>query len=125
VGRGFAMLSPLNTLFSQSFADDDRQRVVDALAADGTLADLAKGLGLLTDELESATDFLAVLAAWPAGQTAAVKAALASAVQRQVPVTVAWAPAYDFEVQLWEGGAADPYGLTVLLRSRNPGDLGS
>ena len=33
-------------------------------------------------------------------------------------VTFAWAPAYDFEITLWDA----PCGITVLIRSRYPAD---
>ena len=35
-----------------------------------------------------------------------------------VPINFAWAPAYDFEVTVWEFGC----GITVLLKTRYPAD---
>jgi hypothetical protein len=40
------------------------------------------------------------------------------------PVTLAWAPGYDFEVTIWQAPdtAETPGGVTVLCKSRYPAD---
>lgn len=66
------------------------------------------------------------LRSWPESLKMAIRAALYSAVRRRprVPVTMAWAPGYDFELTVWEApGTRESVGeVTILLRSRYPGD---
>lgn len=40
------------------------------------------------------------------------------ALSRQKPITFAWVPSYDFELQMWEPSC----GVTVLLKGRYPDD---
>lgn len=60
----------------------------------------------------------------PVGLQRAIRAAVGSAVERGLPVTFAWAPAYDWEVSIWD--VADTTqthgGMTVVVRSRYPDD---
>ena len=55
-----------------------------------------------------------------------LRAAIYSALARspRMAVTVAWAPGYDFELNVWEapGTSETPGGVTILLKSRYPSD---
>ena len=88
----------------------------EALAPGKTLIEATKtlGLSLTSDEIEYVSSV-------PAAQQEAIRGALHSAVsrERRLPVTMAWAPGYDFELTVWEAAAtADHAGaMTVLLRS--------
>jgi hypothetical protein len=70
----------------------------------------------LTDEAKTYLD------SWPLGLQETVRAAVYSAVMRQLPVTFAWMPAYDFKVTVTEtaGTAASLGGMTILLESPLP-----
>jgi hypothetical protein len=63
---------------------------------------------------------------WPEGLREALQAIVHSALSRtpRLPVTLAWAPGYDYELTMWEtpGTKEGPGGITILLRSRYPGD---
>ncbi|HEU5083060.1 MAG TPA: hypothetical protein VFU14_06955 [Acidimicrobiales bacterium] len=77
---------------------------------------------LLGDELPRGFDeFVDTM---PAGLQHGLVGALRSALERGLPVTFAWAPGYDWELTLWDvADTADTHGgLTVLIRSRYPGD---
>jgi len=53
----------------------------------------------------------------------ALRAAIHSGVRRNLAVTLAWAPSYDYELQVWEApGGETPGGITILLKSRYPAD---
>ena len=88
----------------------------EALAPGKTLIEAMEtlGLSLTSDEKEYVSSV-------PAAQQEAIRGALHSAVsrERRLPVTMAWAPGYDFELTVWEVAAtADHAGaMTVLLRS--------
>lgn len=86
------------------------------------LADIAASLGIATTGPERE-----YLNSWPAGLQEAVRAALYSAVNRDVrlPVTIAWMPGYDFEVTVAEaaGTSQSIGGMTILMRSRYPADV--
>jgi len=67
-------------------------------------------------------DAKAYLDSWPLGLQEIVRAAVYSAVMRQLPVTFAWMPAYDFRVTVTEtaGTPASLGGMTILLESHLP-----
>jgi hypothetical protein len=54
----------------------------------------------------------------PAGHQEALRASLYSAVTRGLPVTLAWAPAFDFSVGVWEvaGTGQSMGGMTLFVR---------
>ena len=89
-----------------------------ALDAD-TLPGLATNLEIATNDNERA-----YLGAWPPTLQEGLRATLVSAINRRQPVTVSWAPAYDYQITLWEAADTDvsPGGLTILLQGRYPGD---
>lgn len=84
-----------------------------------SLGALASGLGIARNKTEA--DYLD---AWPQSLQAAVHAVLQSAVERQprVPVTIAWVPGYDYEVDVWESKSVKNSigAITILLRSAYP-----
>jgi hypothetical protein len=84
-----------------------------------SLAALASGLGIARSKTE--TDYLDT---WPQALQAAVRAVLQSAVERRppVPVTIAWVPGYDYEVDVWESKSVKNSigAITILMRSPYP-----
>jgi hypothetical protein len=56
---------------------------------------------------------------WPEGVRAVFRAALYSAIERQpepIPVTVAWAPAYDYDITVSEARGTTGTTMTILRR---------
>jgi hypothetical protein len=95
----------------------DTQTRVAALAPTATFTDFVAAV--LDRALETAEE--AYLNAWPPGLLATIQAAVADAITRGVPVQVQWAPAYDYEVHVWEALAgATSGGLILNLRSPYP-----
>lgn len=78
---------------------------------------------LLGDRLPRGFDEFA--GSMPLGMQRAIASAVASAVERGLPVTFAWAPAYDWELSLWDVADTEQThgGMTVVIRSRYPGDV--
>lgn len=98
----------------------ERERVI--LDPNTTLSSAARMVGIAQSDDEEN-----YLSRWPAGIQRALIAALHSAVTRQppLPVTISWAPGYDFEIQIWEaaGTPTSRGGMTILLRSRYPDEM--
>ena len=63
---------------------------------------------------------------FPSGVQAAILGCLAANAARDVrlPVTFAWAPGYDYSVQIWDVASTrdSTGGITILVTSRYPGD---
>lgn len=76
---------------------------------------------LLDSGICANNDELQVLKGWPDGTKDVLRAVIRSAVhrERRVPLSLSWAPGYDFEVTVWEsrGAGEFPGGLTVLIRT--------
>lgn len=91
----------------------------DLLAPGADFVEAARAAGIALNPADAA-----VLGAIPAGVTEAFRGALHSAIQRGVPVQITWAPGYDYELSVWESkGTATTIGaMTVVLRTRYPGD---
>lgn len=110
-----AMAERANELFNR----ENISKVDASLLATTSLAALASGLGIARNKIE--TDYLK---AWPHALQAAVSAALQSAVERRppVPVTIAWVPGYDYEVDVWESKSVKNSigAITILMRSPYP-----
>lgn len=67
--------------------------------------------------------FGAFLDTAPDGLVKAFHATIRSAIQRKQPVTVAWKPGYEWEFSMTDvADAGTPGGVTILIRSRYPGD---
>ncbi len=64
------------------------------------------------------------LDALPYGVHDAIRSVLRSAVKRRMPVTLSWAPGYDFKVTIWDVASTDETegGITVLIETRYPED---
>ena len=94
---------------------------VEKLGSSGSLEDFLRGAGVVGTDTE-----MAYLDGWPEGLKEVLRAALRSALGRpgRLPVTISWAPGYDYEVQVWEapGTAGSRGGMTILMRSRYPAD---
>ena len=92
------------------------------LFAPGT--NLADAIGLVGDG--APPGFAEYLQALPVGIAEACRAVIFSALNRspRQPITFAWAPAYDYELQVWDisDTSTSRGGITLLLRSRYPSD---
>jgi hypothetical protein len=110
-----------NAMFSRRSINRVSLRKLEALGRDATFADHAVALKIAESKPEQQ-----FLAGWPAGQLAAVSAAIRSCLRREprMPITLAWAPGYEYEVTIWEsaGIKGSEGGMTILFRSRYPGD---
>jgi hypothetical protein len=84
-----------------------------------SLGAVAEALGVARNKIER--DYLD---SWPQSIQAALVVVLQSAVERKppVPVTIAWAPGYDFEIDVWESKSVKKSigAITILLRSPYP-----
>lgn len=91
----------------------------DLLAPGASFVEAAQTAGIALNSADAE-----VLAAIPPGVTEAFRSALHSAIQREVPVQIGWAPGYDYELSVWESkGTSTTIGaMTVFLRTRYPGD---
>jgi hypothetical protein len=92
-----------------------------AVAAADSLGEIAGRLGIAKTATER--EFLNT---WPPAIQEALKAAVRSALSRnpRLPVTIAWAPGYDFELMVSEARTVSGSigGITLFVRSRYPGD---
>ncbi len=93
-------------------------------AAKTSLGTKNKDLGEICQDLGVAASAAEknYLSAWPAGLQEALRAAVDSAVARKLPVTFAWQPWYDYELDIVEvaGTPTSMGGMTVILRSPIP-----
>ena len=64
------------------------------------------------------------LDALPHGVHEAIRSVLRSAVNRKLPVTLSWAPGYDFKVTIWDVASTDETegGISILIETRYPDD---
>src|SRR5579862_1850184 len=76
-----------------------------------TLPDDLQSLGFALDSL-------------PSGIHEAIRAILRDAVSREMPVTIAWAPGYDYKLNVWDVSSTDDTlgGITLLVETRYPDD---
>jgi hypothetical protein len=60
----------------------------------------------------------------PSGIHEAIRAILRDAVSREMPVTIAWAPGYDYKLNVWDVSSTDDTlgGITLLVETRYPDD---
>lgn len=110
-----AMAERANELFNR----ENISKVEPARLTETSLGALASGLGIARNKTEK--DYLD---GWPQAIQATVRAVLQSAVERRppVPVTIAWTPAYDYEVDVWESKSVKNSigAITIMLRSPYP-----
>lgn len=114
------MAEQANVLFSRG--NIDKFEFDPAMLAPGQPASsFLRELGIVNSDPE-----LDYLRSWPDGLKEALRATIISALSRspRVPLMFSWAPAYDYELNVWEelGTDGDPGGITILLRSRYPSD---
>ena len=105
-------LGAMNT----GFSNDKIGEVPISLFEPGTsLTGAAQELGLDTAGLGNWLEGV------PAGLQEAIRATIFSALNRdpRSAITFAWAPAYDYELKVWDVAptAATPGGITILLKS--------
>jgi hypothetical protein len=112
------MLGRINQLFDWPAINEIQQEVFDPGAS---LVELA-----LENEIANNSREAAVLQAIPRGMQEALRALIRDNLSRDVrlAMTFAWAPGYDYELQLWEAPGDDGSrgGITVLVRTRYPSD---
>ena len=116
-----AMVDRGNSMFSRKNVGRVSLRKLESLGREATFADHAVALKIAESAPEQR-----FLEGWPAGQLAAVSAAIRSCLTREprMPITFAWAPGYEYEVTIWEsaGIKGSEGGMTIFFRSRYPGD---
>jgi hypothetical protein len=115
-----AMTEKANAVFNRQSIG----RISDA--AKTSLGTAGKDLGQVCADLGIATSSAekGYLSGWPTGLQEALRAAVDSAVARSLPVTFAWQPGYDYELDIVElpGTPTSVGGMTVILRSPIPSD---
>ncbi len=122
---GTMMVLRLNELVGriEDFEPQGLQRLVeqhDTILAAAESADLFAVLP--DDQAEALRAFLDTI---PASIDAAVLAALRSGLERGVRAQFTWAPAYDFEVRIWESSDGANGLLNIYLASPHPPEPGS
>ena len=107
------------TTFNARFGREAIREVDAAMFEPGaSLSEAATRLGVGD---KAVADYLGRL---PAALQASLTAVIRSGIERGMPITFAWAPGYDYELTVWDVAdtAVTHGGITVLLRSRYPGD---
>jgi hypothetical protein len=98
---------------------------VEPFLGDARLADIAADQGVVGEAGSPSYD---VLDSIPDGMQAAIKALIVQNLSREPDerweMTFAWAPGYDFELNVWEAPrtVVSRAGITVMLRTRYPAD---
>ncbi len=112
------MLGRLNRVFDWPGVNDISPEIFDPGTSLVTLA--------LENEVALTDREAAVMQAIPRGMQEALRAIIRDNLEREVSLamTFAWAPGYDYELQIWEapGDDGSKGGITVLLRTRYPSD---
>ena len=87
-------------------------------------AAFAEGQSLAGLLPEGAERLAFALDALPSALHEAIRAVLRDAVVRGMPVTLAWAPGYDYKLTLWDvADTTDTHGgITLLVETRYPAD---
>ncbi len=94
-----------------------------------SVADFDEDLALhqvIVDQLRIGGDipgFREFLQTAPDGFTKAFSATIRSAIAREQPITFAWKPGYEWELNITDvADAATPGGITMIVSTRFPGD---
>lgn len=89
----------------------------DELPPEHTFAEAVEALNLA--ELGATLEYLQT---WPKGQLAAVGAAIRHALAQtpRMGITLAWTPAYDYEVTIWESAGMPGMRSEMTLMFRSP-----
>lgn len=106
------LFSELNArMRKEMIGDIDPELFAEGRRLSETLPEEASALGFALDAL-------------PSGIHEAVRAVIRDAIGRQMPVTVAWAPGYDYKLTLWDVADAPDTngGITLLVETRYPDD---
>jgi hypothetical protein len=106
------MVSSLNAVFRE---ENLPEVPVELFDRDVTLGEAARRLGVDDRGLSEWLDTI------PAGLHDGIRATIRSALTRDVPhpITFAWAPAFDYELSMWDvsAGPRTPGGVTILLKT--------
>jgi len=116
------ILHRANYIFDPERIDVFPKEILDGLGEEATFADAVREL-----ELTGVPAELEFISGWPRGQLAAVSGAVRACLAQtpRMPITFAWAPAYDYEISIWESAGVEGSlrgEMTILFRSRYPGD---
>jgi hypothetical protein len=120
-----ALLDDVNLFLSEAKRNPSRRdEIVDALRSSSGLPEAVERLQLLSQlDTQALEDASVLLGSVPASLEAALLGGLASAVERDLHVSVTWKPSYDFELTMWESTRAGVGGMTMLLASPTAGEL--
>jgi hypothetical protein len=121
-----AIVSDLNAAFAEPNLSKLRDRA-DLFLPGKRLRAAALSLKLVLPEPRAKRAWLRYLDGLPPGIHEALRSVIYSALTtkpRPVAITFAWAPAYDFELTIWQAPdtRSTRGGITALIRSRYPGD---
>jgi hypothetical protein len=121
-----AIVSRLNTAFGEPNIDKIRDRA-DLFLPGKRLSAAVQALNLELADRPARRAWLRYLDRLPPGIHEGLRSVIYSALStrpRPVAITFAWAPAYDFELTIWQAPdtRSSRGGITVLLRSRYPDD---
>jgi hypothetical protein len=113
------VLRPLNQMLSDPTTQAYRDAAA-AVEAAASVRDAVSSIGVL-DAFEPAivAEAQAVLGAIPPAINEAIIAALSSAFERQLPVSVAWLEDPKIAVRVWEQPQADGFLVNILVLSPN------
>jgi len=119
------MQTTLNALNAKTAHSNIRAFAASSRDSFGPGADVADALAEATDApapLKAALK--AHLANTPGGIAEALRATIHYALSTHTLVTFAWAPAYDYEIDIWQAPDTDHTkgGITILFKSRYPDD---
>jgi hypothetical protein len=99
-------------------------RIAPTVFDNRSFGEIATDLGIAKTSIER--EYLDM---WPASLQEGIKAIIRSAIVREnpLPVTICWAPGYDFEMLVAESKSIPGSlgGITIFLRSRYPNDHSS
>lgn len=121
-----AIVSDLNAAFAEPNLSKLRDHA-DLFLPGKRLSAAALALKLVLPEPRARRAWLRYLDGFPPGIHEALRSVIYSALTtrpRPVAITFAWAPAYDFELTIWQAPDTKSTrgGITVLIRSRYPDD---
>ena len=119
--RMHEMVHNANITFGPGAIDDFPLDDLESLGRDANFADAVQRY-----KLTEMAEALAYIRTWPPAILSSASAAIRSALRRtpRMPITFAWAPAYDYEITIWEsaGITGSRAEMTILFKSRYPGD---
>jgi hypothetical protein len=100
---------------------DDLRRV---LQSSNSVLEVVEQVDMLSGlDAQGVEDAQVFFGALPGGLQAALLSALDNALERNLQITFAWKPGYDFELQIWEAAEGDVGALNVMIASPWPRHL--